>query len=35
VTREARDYFGVSGDLTLAEIGAVADRYPVFRVVPD
>lgn len=34
VAREARDYFGVSGDLTLAELGAVADRYPVFRVLP-
>ena len=35
VVREAREYFGVRGDLTLAEIGSVADRYPVFRVVPD
>jgi deazaflavin-dependent oxidoreductase (nitroreductase family) len=35
VAREARDYFRVSSDLTLAEIGGVADRYPVFRVVPD
>jgi deazaflavin-dependent oxidoreductase (nitroreductase family) len=34
VTREARVYFGVGADLTLAEIGAVADRYPVFRVIP-
>jgi glyoxylase-like metal-dependent hydrolase (beta-lactamase superfamily II) len=34
VTREARDYFGVGADLTLAEIGSVADRYPVFRVIP-
>jgi hypothetical protein len=34
VAREARDFFGVSGDPTLAEIGSVADRYPVFRVVP-
>jgi deazaflavin-dependent oxidoreductase (nitroreductase family) len=33
VAREARGYFGVS-DLTLAEIGAVANRYPVFRVMP-
>jgi deazaflavin-dependent oxidoreductase (nitroreductase family) len=32
--REARTYFGVSSDPTLAEIGWVADRYPVFRVVP-
>jgi deazaflavin-dependent oxidoreductase (nitroreductase family) len=35
VAREARDYFGVSSDLALAEIGSVADRYPVFRVLPD
>lgn len=35
VAREARDYFGVSSDPTLAELGSVADRYPVFRVVPD
>jgi deazaflavin-dependent oxidoreductase (nitroreductase family) len=35
VAHEARDYFGVSSDLALAEIGSVADRYPVFRVVPD
>jgi hypothetical protein len=34
VAREARDYFGVSGDLALAELGAVANRYPVFRVMP-
>lgn len=33
VAREARDYFGVGADPTLAEIGSVADRYPVFRVV--
>jgi len=33
VAREARDYFGVSKP-SLAEIGSVADRYPVFRVVP-
>jgi deazaflavin-dependent oxidoreductase (nitroreductase family) len=33
VIREARDYFGVSSDPTLAEIASVADRYPVFRVV--
>jgi deazaflavin-dependent oxidoreductase (nitroreductase family) len=33
VAREARIYFGVSSDPGLAEIGAVADRYPVFRVV--
>jgi hypothetical protein len=35
VAREAGDYFGVSSDLTLAEIGSVADRYPVFRFMPD
>ena len=34
VAREARDYFGVSSDPSLAEIGSVADRYPVFRVMP-
>jgi deazaflavin-dependent oxidoreductase (nitroreductase family) len=34
VTREARIYFRVNGDLTLAEIGSVADRYPVFCVLP-
>jgi hypothetical protein len=34
VAREARDYFGVSGDPTLAKLGSVADRYPVFRVGP-
>ena len=34
VAREARTYFGVGPDLTLAELGAVANRYPVFRVVP-
>jgi deazaflavin-dependent oxidoreductase (nitroreductase family) len=34
VAREASIYFGVSGDPSLAEIGAVADRYPVFRVIP-
>jgi hypothetical protein len=33
VAREAKDYFGVSSDPTLAELGLVADRYPVFRVV--
>jgi deazaflavin-dependent oxidoreductase (nitroreductase family) len=33
VAREARDYFGVSSDPTLAEIASVADRYPVFLVV--
>ena len=34
VAREARDYFGVGSDPTLAELASVADRYPVFRVVP-
>jgi deazaflavin-dependent oxidoreductase (nitroreductase family) len=34
VAREARDYFGVGSDSTLAELASVADRYPVFRVVP-
>jgi uncharacterized protein YndB with AHSA1/START domain len=34
VAREARIYFGVSSDLSLAEIDSVADRYPVFRVIP-
>jgi deazaflavin-dependent oxidoreductase (nitroreductase family) len=33
VAREARDYFGVGADPSPAEIGSVADRYPVFRVV--
>jgi hypothetical protein len=34
VAREARDYLEVSSDPTLAELGSVADRYPVFRVMP-
>jgi hypothetical protein len=34
VAREARIYFGVGSDPTLAELASVADRYPVFRVVP-
>ena len=34
VAREARDYFGIGAESTLAEIGSVADRYPVFQVVP-
>ena len=34
VTREARSFFGVGPDPTLAEISSVADRYPVFRVAP-
>ena len=34
VAREARAYFGVGNSTTLAEIGSVAARYPVFRVVP-
>jgi hypothetical protein len=32
VAREARDYFGIGAESTLAEVGSVADRYPVFRV---
>jgi glyoxylase-like metal-dependent hydrolase (beta-lactamase superfamily II) len=35
VVREARAFFGVGGDLDADEIGGVADRFPVFRVVPD
>ncbi|RBY87724.1 nitroreductase/quinone reductase family protein [Blastococcus sp. TF02A-30] len=35
VAREARAFFGVGPDLDLDEIAAVADRFPVFRVVPD
>ena len=34
VTREARADFGVGPELTLAEIAAVADRFPLFRVTP-
>ena len=34
VAREARYYLGVGADPTLAEIGSVVRRYPVFRVVP-
>jgi deazaflavin-dependent oxidoreductase (nitroreductase family) len=34
VAREAGTYFGVGSDPTLAELASVADRYPVFRVVP-
>jgi glyoxylase-like metal-dependent hydrolase (beta-lactamase superfamily II) len=34
VAREAGDYFGVSGDPSPVELGSVADRYPVFRVMP-
>jgi deazaflavin-dependent oxidoreductase (nitroreductase family) len=34
VAREAGTYFGVGRDPTLAELASVADRYPVFRVVP-
>jgi hypothetical protein len=33
VAREGRDYFGLSSDPTPGEVGSVADRYPVFRVV--
>ena len=35
VAHEARGYFEVSSDLALAELGSVADRYPMFRVLPD
>jgi hypothetical protein len=35
VVREARTFFGVGGDLDPAEIAAVADRFPVFRVASD
>lgn len=34
VAREARDYFGVRPELSLADLAAVAPRYPVFRVRP-
>jgi deazaflavin-dependent oxidoreductase (nitroreductase family) len=30
---EAREFFGVSPEATLAELSEVADRYPVFRIV--
>jgi deazaflavin-dependent oxidoreductase (nitroreductase family) len=30
---EAREFFGVSPDATLEELGKIADRYPVFRIV--
>jgi deazaflavin-dependent oxidoreductase (nitroreductase family) len=30
---EAREFFGVSPGATLRELGEVADRYPVFRIV--
>ena len=29
---EAREFFGVSPDATLDELGELADRYPVFRI---
>lgn len=35
VDREARTYLEVGPELDLGEIGAVADRWPVFRVVPE
>ena len=35
VANEARHYFGVSADPTLAEIGPIVEHYPVFRIVPD
>lgn len=31
-TSEARHYFGIDPDASLAQIAQVADRYPVFRV---
>ncbi|NIH69841.1 nitroreductase/quinone reductase family protein [Modestobacter marinus] len=34
VTREARAFFGVGPDLAVDELATVADRFPVFRVVP-
>lgn len=34
VEREARMFFGVSGDPSMEELRAIADRYPVFRIVP-
>jgi hypothetical protein len=30
---EAREFFGVSPDASLDELAAIAERYPVFRVV--
>jgi len=30
--REARYYFGVSADVSLAEIQGVVEHYPVFRI---
>ena len=30
---EAREFFGVAPDATLEELGEIADRYPVFRIV--
>jgi deazaflavin-dependent oxidoreductase (nitroreductase family) len=35
VAREARAFFGVGPGLAIEEIATVADRFPVFRVVPD
>jgi hypothetical protein len=29
---EAREFFGVSPDATLEELGEIAERYPVFRI---
>jgi glyoxylase-like metal-dependent hydrolase (beta-lactamase superfamily II) len=34
VSREARANFGLGPDLDLADIAAIADRFPVFRVAP-
>jgi deazaflavin-dependent oxidoreductase (nitroreductase family) len=33
VAREAMEYFGIGAESTLAEIGSVVGRYPVFRVI--
>lgn len=35
VRREARLFFGVSGDPSAEELSAIATRYPVFRVLHD
>ena len=32
VQREARLFFGVSGDPSVDELAAIADFYPVFRI---
>jgi glyoxylase-like metal-dependent hydrolase (beta-lactamase superfamily II) len=35
VRREARLFFGVSGDPSVEELAAIAEFYPVFRIVTD